>query len=81
MGELRAEIAACYVATELGIPHSTRIDKSAAYLQHWVRHLTEDNGAILRACSQASRAANYLLAFVREPEEQPATTEAEVGTC
>lgn len=79
MGELRAEIAACYVATELGIPHSTRIDKSAAYLQHWIRHLSEDNGAILRACSQASRCANYLLAFVRQPEDQPVADE--VGTC
>ena len=81
MGELRAEIAACYLATELGIPHSTRIDKSAAYLQHWIRHLSEDNGAILRACSQASRAANYLLSFVRQPEEQPVATEDGVGTC
>lgn len=79
MGELRAEIAACYVATELGVPHSKRIDKSAAYLQHWLQKLTEDNGAILRACSQASRAADYLLSFVREPEEQPASEQ--VGTC
>lgn len=76
MGELRAEIAACYVATELGIPHSTRIDKSAAYLQHWSEKLSEDNGAILRACSQASRCANYLLSHVRQPEDQPATAEA-----
>lgn len=78
MGELRAEIAACYVATELGIPHSKRISKSAAYLQHWLKKLSEDNGAILRACSQASRAANYLLSFVSQPEEQPASEQ--VGT-
>lgn len=76
MGELRAEIAACYIATELGIPHSKRIDKSAAYLQHWIRHFSDDNGAILRACSQASRAANYLLSFVRQPEEQPVSETA-----
>lgn len=78
MGELRAEIAACYIATELGIPHSKRIDKSASYLQHWLQKLTEDNGAILRACSHASRAADYLLSFVRQSEEQAASEQ--VGT-
>jgi antirestriction protein ArdC len=81
MGELRAEIAACYVATELGIPHSERLDKSAAYVQHWLRALANDNRAIFRASSQASRAADYLLSFVRTSEDQPAPSESQVGTC
>jgi antirestriction protein ArdC len=80
MGELRAEISACFIATELGIPHSERrLDKSAAYVKSWLRALENDNRAIFRASSQASRAADYLLAFVRTPDEQPA--EVEVGTC
>lgn len=78
-GELRAEIAACYVACELGIPNSARLDKSAAYVKSWIRHLSDDNRAIFRASSQASRAADYLLSFVRTSEEQPA--EVEQGTC
>ncbi|CAE7889620.1 traC [Symbiodinium microadriaticum] len=70
MGELRAEIAACYIATELGIPHSQRMDKSAAYVQHWLRALKNDHRAIFRASSQASRAADYLLAFVRTDQTE-----------
>jgi len=77
MGELRAEIASCYVATELGIPHSKRMDKSAAYVQHWLCALKNDQGAIFRASSQASRAADYLLAFVRQPEEQTVSVVAD----
>ena len=76
MGELRAEITACYVATELGIPHSNRLDKSAAYVKGWLRALQDDNRAIFRASSQASRAADYLLSHVRTPDEQPAVAEA-----
>ena len=79
MGELRAEIAACYIATELGIPHSQRMDKSAAYVQHWLRALKNDHRAIFRASSQASRAADYLLAFVRTDQTAPAKDKA--GTC
>lgn len=77
MGELRAEITACYVATELGIPHSERLDKSAAYVQNWLRALENDSRAIFRASSQASRATDYLLSFVRQPEEQAASAVAE----
>lgn len=67
-GELIAEISACYLAAELGIPNSDRIDKSGAYLKSWLQNLKNDNRAIFRACSQASKANDFLLSFVRTPE-------------
>lgn len=66
MGELIAEISACYLSATLGIPNSQRMDKSAAYLKCWGESLKNSNRAIFRACSQASKANDYLLAFSRE---------------
>lgn len=66
--ELVAEISACYLSATLGIPNSQRMDKSAAYLKSWLQALKNDNRAVFRACSQASKANDFLLAFVRNPE-------------
>lgn len=71
--ELVAETSACYLSTTLGIPNSQRIDKSGAYLKSWLKALKDDNRAIFRACSQASKANDYLLSFVRTPETVEAT--------
>lgn len=74
MGELIAEISACYLSSELGIPNSERVEQSSAYLKGWLECLKGDNRAIFRACSQASKANDYLLKFVRANE--PAETTA-----
>jgi antirestriction protein ArdC len=37
--------------------------RHADYLGAWLDHLREDNRAIVRAASAASKAADYLLAF------------------
>ncbi len=73
MGELIAEISANYLAAELGIPNSERIGQSGAYLKSWLQSLKDDNRAIFRACSQASKSCSYLLSFVRTPEPAEAT--------
>ena len=39
----------------------------ADYIGSWLEVLREDNRAIVRAASQASKAADYLLGFVPEP--------------
>jgi antirestriction protein ArdC len=39
----------------------------ADYIGSWLEALREDNRAIVRAASQASKAADYLLGFVPEP--------------
>lgn len=58
--ELVAEMAGAFVCAALGIVPTVR---HADYLGEWLSVLREDNRAIIRAASQASKAADYLLAF------------------
>ena len=67
-GELVAEISSTYLASHLGIPNADRISQSSAYLKSWLKGLKDDNSAIFRACSQASKSNDFLLKFVNEPE-------------
>lgn len=58
--ELVAEMAGAFVCAALGIAPTVR---HADYLGAWLEIIREDNRAILRAASAASKAADYLLAF------------------
>lgn len=71
MGELIAELASCYICSELDIPLTESLGNHAAYLQHWIDQMKGDSRYIFRATSQASKAADYLLSF----REQPQTVE------
>jgi antirestriction protein ArdC len=59
--ELVAEISGAFVCATLGIVPTVR---HADYVGEWLSVLREDNRAIVRAASAASKAADYLLAFV-----------------
>ena len=63
--ELCAELASAYLCAALGIVPTVR---HADYLGSWLNVLRADNRAIFKAASQASKAADFLLAFVRESE-------------
>jgi antirestriction protein ArdC len=56
-----AEICGAYVCAALGIVPTVR---HADYIGSWLEVLREDNRAIVRAASAASKAADYLLAFL-----------------
>jgi len=71
MGELVAEIGACYLGRELGVPASDNLGNHVAYLGHWLRAMKSDPRFIFTASAQAGRAADYLLAFSR-PEKHEA---------
>jgi antirestriction protein ArdC len=58
--ELCAEISSAYVGSALGVLPTVR---HADYVGAWIDLLTEQDRAIVRAASAASRAADYLLAF------------------
>jgi antirestriction protein ArdC len=58
--ELVAEITSAFVCAALSIVPTVR---HADYLGSWLDVLREDNRAIIRAASAASKAADYLLAF------------------
>jgi antirestriction protein ArdC len=58
--ELVAEIAGAFVCAKLAIVPTVR---HADYIGSWLEVLHDDNRAIIRAASAASKAADYLLAF------------------
>jgi antirestriction protein ArdC len=70
--ELIAELGAAFSCASLGIIPTVR---HADYIASWLEVLREDNRAIVRAASQASKAADYLLGFLPEMT-QDASTEA-----
>ena len=72
--ELIAEMAGAFVCASLGIVPTVR---HADYLGSWLEVLREDDRAIVRAASAASKAADYLLAFQPdrvEPVDADVTT-------
>lgn len=76
LGELAAEIAACYLATELAIPQGEAIENHVSYLKTWLQDMKNDPRYIFTASTQASKVTDYLLAFVRPAEvETPADAE------
>ncbi|WP_247522881.1 zincin-like metallopeptidase domain-containing protein, partial [Bradyrhizobium sp. 145] len=62
--ELVAEIASAFGCASLGIVPTVR---HADYIGSWLDVLREDNRAIVRAASQASKVADYLLGFLPAP--------------
>lgn len=59
--ELVAEMNAAFCCASLGIVPTVR---HADYIGSWLEVLREDNRAIVRAASQASKAADWLLGYV-----------------
>ena len=64
--ELVAEIAGAFICASLGIVPTVR---HADYIGSWLEVLREDNRAIVRAASYASKAADYILGF--QPRVDP----------
>ncbi|MBV9510540.1 MAG: DUF1738 domain-containing protein [Caulobacteraceae bacterium] len=71
--ELVAEMGAAFVCASLGVVPTVR---HADYLAGWLALLREDNRAIFRAASQASKAADFLSAFGPRPEPAAAAAQA-----
>jgi antirestriction protein ArdC len=71
--ELVAEMGAAFLCASLGIQPTVR---HADYIGSWLEVLRSDNRAIFKAASQASRAADYLLARLEaapppDPDKAP----------
>jgi antirestriction protein ArdC len=59
-------MTSAFVCATLGIVPTVR---HADYIGSWLEVLREDDRAIVRAASAASKAADYLLAFRSHPDE------------
>lgn len=58
--ELIAEIGAGMICSEAGILNET-INNSASYISNWIRSLEKDEKLIVKAASQAEKAAEFIL--------------------
>ena len=67
--ELVAEMTAAFLCASLGIVPTVR---HAHYIGSWLEVLRDDDRAIIRAASAASKAADYLLAFQADEGEPEA---------
>ena len=68
MGELVAEVAACQLAAELGMPIT--VEQHAAYLKSWCEGMKDSASFIFKACSMASKTTDFLLSFIRLEEAE-----------
>lgn len=66
--ELVAEMSACFVSSEIGIPQGEALENHASYLKSWLDQMKGDANFIFKASKMASGTTDYLLSFVREPE-------------
>jgi antirestriction protein ArdC len=64
--ELIAEMTSAFVCASLGIVPTVR---HADYIGSWLEVLRDDDRAVVRAASAASKAADYLLAFRLDSNE------------
>lgn len=62
MTELVAEMAGCFLATELGVPQSEDRSNHVSYLKSWLDSMKGDPGFIFKASSMASKVCDFLLA-------------------
>jgi antirestriction protein ArdC len=70
--ELGAEAGAAMLCGRAGILTDDSMEQSAAYIESWIKTLTEDPGAFIWAMNRAQKAADYI-AGVREESPEPAT--------
>jgi len=75
MGELVAEIGACQMMAELGLPMTANLQNHAAYLNSWLKGMSGNPRFIFMAAAQASKAVDYLLSFSRTTAPEPVEAE------
>jgi antirestriction protein ArdC len=69
--ELVAEIGACFLCAELGLPTADSLDNHHAYVKSWIAALENDPRCIFTASAQASKAVDFVLSFNKTPVEEP----------
>lgn len=69
--ELVAEIGACFLASELGIEITEKLDNHSSYVAGWLQKMKADAGYIFRCSRAASTAADLVLSFSREADTVP----------
>ena len=68
--ELVAELSTAFVCASLGF--DSQITNNAAYLKSWIKALKEDNKIILKVCTDAQKASDYILQPLHSEQEKVA---------
>jgi antirestriction protein ArdC len=76
MGELIAEMTACYLSSELQLPQSEDQGYHESYIQSWLQAMENDSKWIFQAAKQADKATDFLLSFSRKPKALPPDSDA-----
>ena len=68
--ELVAEIGSMFISCAAKIPQSEEVFQNhASYVDGWLECVKNDPNAIFKAAADANRAADYILASIKSPEE------------
>jgi antirestriction protein ArdC len=57
------------------VPQGETLENHAAYVQSWLQEMKGDPSYVFKASTQASKATDYLLAFVRQEQSVAAAAE------
>jgi antirestriction protein ArdC len=66
--ELIAEFGSAFMCASANIDKPQLLENTVSYIQGWRKYLAENPNAVLQAASAASKAANYIMNVVPEPE-------------
>jgi antirestriction protein ArdC len=77
LGELIAEMGACFLCAQTNIPSSDDLSNHTSYLAAWLKSLQDDRKFIFKAAAQASKASEFILKFSRPKVEVPELQEVE----
>jgi antirestriction protein ArdC len=62
--ELVAEISACFLCAEINVPHADKmLDKSASYVDAWLKQMGDNPKFVFDAAAQASKVVDYILSL------------------
>lgn len=67
--ELVAEFCAAFLCASAGIENARTVENSAAYLRYWLAAVKEEPGVLVRAASQAQKAADLILGVAAAASE------------
>ena len=70
MGELIAEMAICFLATELGVPNTESLENHAAYLKNWLQAM-KDDPTTFQGQPPSRQSVRLPVSFVKQPETEP----------
>lgn len=77
MGELIAEISACFIPPSFGLPISDNMENHNRYLASWLEKMKDDPKFIFQAATQAQKVSDFVLHFKYPEIEWKDETETE----